>query len=120
MCIYIYVLYTHSIIYKKPRRICSQVWKNLYLLSERLASLGVKGTHLRAPLNPYIRKCCDAVGAFRGILNWASMMPGETPASRAAVRLTPAAFPVCTQRIYFPNLIKSTRNQIVFNMHRLI
>ena len=44
--------------------------KNVHWLSERLASLGIMGTQLRAPHSMIV--LCDVRGVSGGILNWAT------------------------------------------------
>ena len=81
----------------------------LHLLSERLASPGIMGAQLRAPLKPpqYYRMLLCMEG-FRGPLT----EDRYTPVSRTAVRLIAVVFPAMDNGLTTPFIFLKWRNTI--------
>ena len=48
-------------IWSESTNVASSLEKNIYPLSERLASLGIMGINEGPSLNPSIRQCCDSL-----------------------------------------------------------
>ena len=121
-----YIIDTHQILITYCTAL--SYWKKNPIRFPREASLGIIGAPMKSPfltfpLKPTIRQCCDVSGVFSGAPDWAPMLRRDASLSDSYTHagLIGVAFPGRLHtEISFRNLIKSTRNQIVYTIFRLI